>query len=37
MAAMVSAFKERRDFLADRLQKIAGVHLSVPEVFFWKT
>lgn len=32
VAAMVKAFRARRDFLVERLQAIEGVKLSVPKV-----
>lgn len=32
VATMVAAFRERRDFLVERLKAIKGVKLSVPQV-----
>ncbi|CAI6012220.1 unnamed protein product [Closterium sp. NIES-65] len=35
VAAMVEAFRRRRDMLVDRLEKIAGIKLAVPQGAFY--
>jgi aspartate/glutamate/aspartate-prephenate aminotransferase len=34
VSTMVKTYKERRDFLVQRLQALEGVKLSVPQVCF---